>query len=164
MYSTPQDEETKGQFADASNPSDWPIVGLPELNDDQSDHDNASDVFLDDWSVNISIAVQPQEQQYDSDSEWNYFGDENILHANEYDSESESPEEEAKSVNIREIEFVMEDSFASPADYLERLIDMMKLEHRDFKGERLGRIEQTVTKFSQENMNSGWRQVKQTFY
>lgn len=92
-------------------------------------------------NVNLSIAVQSQENQYDSDSDWNYFGDENILHANEYDSESESSEEESKSVNVREIEFVMEDSFASRADYLERLIDMMKLEHRDFKGERLGKIE-----------------------
>lgn len=81
----------------------------------------------------------------------------------DYDPEicSESSEE---SVNLREKEFEMKDSFEDPMEYLWCLVGQMLLDHHDINGKRFGRIEQTLNINSIENGIICYREFKQTFY
>lgn len=74
--------------------------------------------------------------------EWGYFGDyQDLMEAGDYGSESEDSDDD-KPINLREITFKMPDTFETEMDYLEKIREMMFLEHHDTERKRLDYVEQ----------------------
>jgi hypothetical protein len=133
------------------------VASLENQSDNPSEEEESKELDMETPQDSSSYSDQSQNQSYDSQSQssdsdswhehkgrqWNYFGDKELLQ-NDIDSESES-EEETK-IDLCGVYFEMPDTFETKTDYMNKIIDMMYIEHRNPEYNRIFVVEQTLTK------------------